>query len=75
MALFHAEVTLELDDSKLSNRAPPRKLDVPSNSLVGDISVVTLIRPDDGTLDHSQKAEKVYMRRETMKIHARIEYT
>jgi hypothetical protein len=33
---------------------------VTSKSPVGDISVVTLIRTDT-TLDHSQKAEKVWM--------------
>ena len=37
----------------------PRKIVVTSKSPVGDISVVTLIRTDT-TLDHSQKAEKVY---------------
>ena len=37
----------------------PRKIDVTSKSPVGDISVVTLIRTDT-TLDHSQKAEKVW---------------
>ena len=45
--------------SKLK-RAPPRaKIRVTSKSPVGDISVVTLIRTDT-TLDHSQKAEKVW---------------
>jgi hypothetical protein len=33
---------------------------VTSKSPVGDISVVTLIRTDT-TLDHSQKAEKVWL--------------
>ena len=37
----------------------PAKIDVTSKSPVGDISVVTLIRTDT-TLDHSQKAEKVW---------------
>ena len=37
----------------------PTKIDVTSKSPVGDISVVTLIRTDT-TLDHSQKAEKVW---------------
>ena len=37
----------------------PEKIDVTSKSPVGDISVVTLIRTDT-TLDHSQKAEKVW---------------
>ena len=38
----------------------PTKIDVTSKSPVGDISVVTLIRTDT-TLDHSQKAEKVWL--------------
>ena len=38
----------------------PTKIDVTIKSPVGDISVVTLIRTDT-TLDHSQKAEKVYL--------------
>ena len=38
---------------------PRRKINVTSKSPVGDISVVTLIRTDT-TLDHSQKAEKVW---------------
>ena len=37
----------------------PAKINVTIKSPVGDISVVTLIRTDT-TLDHSQKAEKVY---------------
>ena len=37
----------------------PRKINVTSYSPVGEISVVTLIRTDT-TLDHSQKAEKVW---------------
>ena len=41
--------------------SPQRKIDVTSKSPVGDISVVTLIRTDT-TLDHSQKAEKVWLR-------------
>jgi hypothetical protein len=39
----------------------PVKNQVTSKSPVGDISVVTLIRTDT-TLDHSQKAEKVWQR-------------
>ena len=39
--------------------ASPSKIDVTIKSPVGDISVVTLIRTDT-TLDHSQKAEKVW---------------
>ena len=45
--------------SKLKGTLPQRKIDVTSKSPVGDISVVTLIRTDT-TLDHSQKAEKVW---------------
>ena len=45
--------------SKLKDTSPQRKIDVTSKSPVGDISVVTLIRTDT-TLDHSQKAEKVW---------------
>jgi len=45
--------------SKLERAPPQRKIDVTSKSPVGDISVVTLIRTDT-TLDHSQKAEKVW---------------
>ena len=40
--------------------ASPEKNQVTSKSPVGDISVVTLIRTDT-TLDHSQKAEKVWL--------------
>ena len=45
--------------SKLERASPQRKINVTSKSPVGDISVVTLIRTDT-TLDHSQKAEKVW---------------
>jgi hypothetical protein len=45
--------------SKLKRTPPQRKINVTSNSPVGEISVVTLIRTDT-TLDHSQKAEKVW---------------
>ena len=45
--------------SKLERTSPQRKINVTSKSPVGDISVVTLIRTDT-TLDHSQKAEKVW---------------
>ncbi len=38
----------------------PIKMNVTSKFPVGDKSVVTLIRTDT-TLDHSQKAEKVYL--------------
>ena len=51
LAQCHASATHE-DTS-------PAKIDVTSKSPVGDISVVTLIRTD-ATLDHSQKAEKVW---------------
>ena len=47
--------------SKLKGTSPQRKMNVTSKSPVGDISVVTLIRTDT-TLDHSQKAEKVWTR-------------
>ena len=46
--------------SKLKVTPPQRKIGVTSKSPVGDISVVTLIRTDT-TLDHSQKAEKVWL--------------
>ena len=45
--------------SKLAGVPPRRKINVTSKSPVGDISVVTLIRTDT-TLDHIQKAEKVW---------------
>ena len=45
--------------SKLKRAPPQAKINVTSKSPVGDISVVTLIRTDT-TLDHSQKAEKVW---------------
>ena len=45
--------------SKLKRTLPQSKIYVTSKSPVGDISVVTLIRTDT-TLDHSQKAEKVW---------------
>ena len=48
--------------SKLAGLPPRRKINVTSKSPVGDISVVTLIRTDT-TLDHSQKAEKVWASR------------
>ena len=48
--------------SKLKTASSPRKIHVTSKSPVGDISVVTLIRTDT-TLDHSQKAEKVWRHR------------
>ena len=46
--------------SKLKRAPPQAKINVTSKSPVGDISVVTLIRTDT-TLDHSQKAEKVWV--------------
>jgi hypothetical protein len=46
--------------SKLKRAPSQAKINVTSKSPVGDISVVTLIRTDT-TLDHSQKAEKVWM--------------
>ena len=45
--------------SKLKSISTRSKMIVTSRSPVGDISVVTLIRTDT-TLDHSQKAEKVW---------------
>ena len=48
--------------SKLAGVPPRRKINVTSKSPVGDISIVTLIRTDT-TLDHSQKAEKVWASR------------
>ena len=45
--------------SKLVESLHPRKIDVTSKAPVGAISIVTLIRTDT-TLDHSQKAEKVW---------------
>jgi len=45
--------------SKLEETPPQTKINVTSKFPVGDISVVTLIRTDT-TLDHSQKAEKVW---------------
>ena len=47
------------DRSKLRTPAPRRKIDVKSEQPVGCVSVFTLIRTDT-TLDHSQKAEKVW---------------
>ena len=44
---------------KPRKRLPHRKIGVTSKTPVGVISVVTLIRTDT-TLDHSQKAEKVW---------------
>ncbi len=49
--------------SKLKRTPPQRKINVTSKPPVGDISVVTLIRTDT-TLDHSQKAEKVWTLRQ-----------
>ena len=65
--------------SLLEGNSLPRKIVVTSKSPVGDISVVTLIRTDT-TLDHSQKAEKVWaqvstdhagpaVRRATRRVH------
>ena len=45
--------------SKLKKTPPQTKINVTSKTPVGVISVVTLIRTDT-TLDHSQKAEKVW---------------
>ena len=54
--------------SKLERTSPQRKINVTSKSPVGDISVVTLIRTDT-TLDHSQKAEKVWIRHDQLSRH------
>ena len=53
--------------SKLKETSPQRKIDVTSQSPVGDISVVTLVRTGT-TLDHSQKAEEVWLRRWEMRV-------
>ena len=42
------------------DRLSPEKIDVTSKSPVGDISAATLVRTD-ATLDHSQKAEKIWL--------------
>jgi hypothetical protein len=55
MPVQHAGASEQARESTL-----PGKIDVTSKSPVGDISVVTLIRTDT-TLDHSQKAEKVWV--------------
>ena len=55
MPVQHARV---LEQARSKN-SPRGKIHVTSKSPVGDISVVTLIRTDT-TLDHSQKAEKVW---------------
>jgi len=54
----HASATREIARAS-SWQHPPMKNKATSKSPVGDISVVTLIRTDT-TLDHSQKAEKVW---------------
>ena len=59
-ALCHASATLGSLSASSRGHSPPTKINVTSKSPVGDISVVTLIRTDT-TLDHSQKAEKVYV--------------
>ena len=55
----NARATHEMPSSKLKEQPPQRKIGVTSNLPVGRISVVTLIRTDT-TLDHSQKAKKVW---------------
>ena len=60
-AWCNARATREVPSSKLKEQPPHRKIGVTSNLPVGRISVVTLIRTDT-TLDHSQKAEKVWRR-------------
>ena len=59
LAMCNARATHEVPSSKLKEQPPHRKIGVTSNLPVGRISVVTLIRTDT-TLDHSQKAEKVW---------------
>ena len=56
------EATSGLGRSKLREPAPRRKIDVKRELSVDSVSVFTLIRTDT-TLDHSQKAEKVYTTR------------
>ena len=58
-ALCHASATREGPWASSRETPPQRKINVTCKSPVGDISVVTLIRTDT-TLDHSQKAEKVW---------------
>ena len=51
----------------------PSKIDVTIKSPVGDISVVTLIRTDT-TLDHSQKAEKVWINKGHYTCHTQVSH-
>ena len=57
-ALCDARATRE-SQNKLENTPPQLKSSVTSKSPVGGISAVTLIGKDT-TLDHTQKAKKVY---------------
>ena len=50
------------DQTQAYEHWPPRKIDVTRKLTVVSISVVTLIRTDT-TIDHSQKAEKVWASR------------
>ena len=59
LALYHASATNSSNWACPIMRASSEKINVTRKPPVGDISVVTLIRTDT-TLDHSQKAEKVY---------------
>ena len=62
LAQCHASATRMKAPKQAQEDTSPTKIDVTSKSPVGDISVVTLIRTDT-TLDHSQKAEKVWVAR------------
>ena len=53
-----------MDWQQADKSLPPRKIAVTIGLSVESISVVTLIRTDT-TLDHSQKAEKVYLKWKT----------
>ena len=53
------EATSAVHRSKLRKTLPQRKIDVKVELPVGSVSAFTLIRTDT-TLDHSQKAEKVW---------------
>jgi hypothetical protein len=58
-AMCNARATRVGTSSELKVAPPQTKIHVTSKFPVGNISVVTLIRTDT-TLDHSQKAEKVW---------------
>ena len=54
-----SESRIESPSSKLKENPHPVKIEVTVKTPIGVILVVTLIRTET-TLDHSQKAEKVY---------------